>query len=50
MTLAKADHPALISELTDEQQRIVAWGEGPAVVVAGAGTGKTKVIRNISWS
>ena len=30
--------------LTPEQQRIVAWGDGPAVVIAGAGTGKTRVI------
>ena len=30
--------------LTDEQRRIVEWGEGRLVVIAGAGTGKTKVI------
>ncbi len=30
--------------LTHEQQRIVGWDEGPAVVIAGAGTGKTRVI------
>ena len=30
--------------LTPEQQRIVEWGDGPAVVIAGAGTGKTRVI------
>jgi len=34
----------LTSELTPQQLRIVEWGEGPAVVIAGAGTGKTRVI------
>jgi DNA helicase-2/ATP-dependent DNA helicase PcrA len=31
-------------DLTDEQWRIVAWEDGPLVVIAGAGTGKTRVI------
>src|SRR5450759_476566 len=31
-------------DLTDEQRRIVAWEDGPLVVIAGAGTGKTRVI------
>jgi superfamily I DNA/RNA helicase len=32
------------SALTPEQRRIVEWGDGPVVVIAGAGTGKTRVI------
>src|SRR5436190_7055856 len=35
---------AMVAALTPEQCRIVEWGEGPVVVIAGAGTGKTRVI------
>ena len=30
--------------LSDEQRAVVEWGDGPLMVVAGAGTGKTTVV------
>ncbi len=41
---------ALTTDLTPEQRRIVEFGDGPAVVIAGAGTGKTRVIvERVRW-
>lgn len=46
-TMADVD---LLSDLNPEQQAAVIHGEGPLMIVAGAGTGKTTVItRRIAW-
>lgn len=40
----------LLADLNEEQKNAVVFGDGPCMIVAGAGTGKTTVItRRIAW-
>ena len=40
----------ILSNLNDKQREGVTWGDGPLLIIAGAGTGKTKVITHrIAW-
>ena len=42
--------PPLLADLTPRQRKAVTHGNGPLLIVAGAGTGKTTVItRRIAW-
>ncbi len=42
--------PPLLADLTARQRRAVSHGDGPLLIVAGAGTGKTTAItRRIAW-
>ncbi len=50
MTPMSMDAEALLEGLNPEQEAAVTHGEGPLLIVAGAGTGKTTVIaKRIAW-
>jgi DNA helicase-2/ATP-dependent DNA helicase PcrA len=42
--LPARDEPSLADALNPEQERAVAFGDGPLLVIAGAGTGKTRTL------
>ncbi len=46
----RAGEALILADLTDEQRAAVSHGEGPLIVVAGPGSGKTRVItRRVAW-
>lgn len=48
--MMKANIKDIVKELNKRQNEAVTWGEGPLLIIAGAGTGKTKVITHrIAW-